>query len=176
MARTNPRVFGELYDLHYPKIFGYVFRMTGDYAVACDITSETFLKAWIKIGAFQWKGISISSWFFKIASNEINQYFRKKKYKPRTLMELSFFDREALSKPDWFSDASNETIFRLDQAEEFSNLHRKLTLLPAKYREVIALRYFEEMSIAQIGEILGKKEGTVKSLLSRGLDRLKNIF
>ena len=168
MAKTNPRVFGELYDLHYPRIFGYVFRITGDYALACDITSETFLKAWIKIGAFHWKGISISSWFFKIASNEVNQYFRKKKYAPRALLDLSVCDREALSKPGWFGDTSTETILHLDQAEEFRNLHQKLSMLPAKYRQVIALRYFEDMSIAQIGEILSKKEGTVKSLLSRG--------
>ena len=176
MARTNPRVFGELYDLHYPKIFGYVFRITGDYALACDITSETFLKAWIKIGSFQWKGISISSWFFRIASNEVNQYFRKKKYAPRMLLEVSVCDREALSKPGWSNGDPGETIARLEQAEEFRNLHLKLGMLPVKYQQVIALRYFEEMSIAQIGEILSKKEGTIKSLLSRGLDKLKEYF
>lgn len=176
MARTNPRVFGELYDLHYPRIFGYVFRITGDYALACDITSETFLKAWIKIGAFQWKGISISSWFFRIASNEVNQYFRKKKYAPRELLELSVCDREALSKSGWSNGGRGETIVRLEQVEEFRDLHLKLGMLPVKYQQVIALRYFEEMSIAQIGEVLSKKEGTVKSLLSRGLDKLKDFF
>ena len=175
-AKNNPKVFGELYDQYYPRIFGYIFRITGDYAIACDITSETFLKVWMKIGGFRWKGVSISSWIFKIATNELNQYFRKKKYTPHTLLDLAIIDGDSRANPAYVNDSTNETITRLDQAEEFMNLHRKLTMLPPKYQKVIALRYFEEMSIAQIGQILDKKEGTVKSLLSRGLDRLKNNF
>jgi RNA polymerase sigma-70 factor, ECF subfamily len=175
-AKNNPKVFGELYDQYYPRIFGYIFRITGDYAVACDITSETFLKVWMKIGGFRWKGFSISSWIFKIATNELNQYFRKKKYTPHTLLDLAIIDRDTRANPPYVNDSTNETITRLDQAEEFMNLHRELTMLPSKYQTVIALRYFEEMSIAQISQILAKKEGTVKSHLSRGLDRLKNNF
>jgi RNA polymerase sigma-70 factor, ECF subfamily len=100
IAKNNPRIFGELYEIYYPRIFGYIFRITGDHALASDITAETFLKAWLKNGSFQWKGISISSWFFKIATNELNQYFRKKKYSPRILQDLSFFDGE---KPNFAS-------------------------------------------------------------------------
>jgi RNA polymerase sigma-70 factor, ECF subfamily len=92
-AKNNPKVFGELYDQYYPRIFGYIFRITGDYAIACDITSETFLKVWMKIGGFRWKGISISSWIFKIATNELNQYFRKKKYTPHALLDLAIMQR-----------------------------------------------------------------------------------
>lgn len=175
-AKDNPKFFGQLYDLYYPKIFGYIFRITGDYDLSGDITSETFLKAWIKIGSFKWKGISISSWFFKIATNELNQYFRKKKYTPFTLVDVSVFDRESPKALTCFSDETNATLTKLDQEDEFRNLHQKLKMLSPKYQKVIALRYFEEMSIKEIGEILGKKEGTVKSLLFRGLEKLKNIF
>ena len=98
-AKNNPKVFGELYDQYYPRIFGYIFRITGDYAIACDITSETFLKVWMKIGGFRWKGISISSWIFKIATNELNQYFRKKKYAPHTLLDLAIIDRDRRAMP-----------------------------------------------------------------------------
>jgi RNA polymerase sigma-70 factor (ECF subfamily) len=174
-AKVDPKVFGELYELYYPKIFGYIYRITVDYSMACDISSETFLKAWIKIGGFQWRGISISSWLFRIATNELNQYFRRKKYTPHMVAELSIFDREALSRPGYFSEAGNETITRMEKAEEFRELHRRLTTLPPKYQKVIALRYFENMSIREISEILSWKEGTVKSLISRGLDKLKNI-
>ena len=175
-AKNDPRVFGQLYDLYYPKIFRYIFRVTGNYTISCDITSETFLKAWIKIGLFKWRGISISSWFFKIATNELNQYFRKKKYTPFTLLDLSVFDGELHRGRTYFSDETNETITKLDEEDEFRNIHQKMKILSPKYQQVIALRYFEEMSIKEIGEILGKKEGTVKSLLFRGLEKLKNIF
>ena len=160
-ARTHPEAFARLYDTYYPKIFGYVFRVTGNHALSADITSETFLKAWLGIGSFKWKGISISSWFFKIATNELNQYFRKKKYIPSALSDLSLF-RE-----------TQDTIVQMDRLEEFEHVQKILQLLPPRYQQVIALRYFEELSIRELSEILGKKEGTIKSLLSRGLDKLK---
>jgi len=51
-----------------------------------------------------------------------------------------------------------------------------LTRLPLKYQEAIALRYFEEKTVAEVAEILGKPEGTVKSLVSRGLERLRAVI
>jgi RNA polymerase sigma-70 factor, ECF subfamily len=175
-AKKDPKVFGQLYDIYYPKIFGYIFRVTGDYSTSCDITSETFLKAWMKINSFTWQGISISSWFFKIANNELNQYFRKKKYTPYTLIDLSII---AMNTPDIrlnFSNGINDAQTKMELNDEFRNIHQKLKMLSPKYQKAIALRYFEEKSIKEISEIMGRKEGTVKSLLSRGLDKLKNIF
>ena len=171
-AKKDPKVFGQLYDVYYPKIFGYIFRVTGDYSTSCDITSETFLKAWLKINSFTWQGVSISSWFFKIATNELNQYFRKKKYIPYTLIDLSVTDLNSSDKQINFKNA----LTKIELEDEFRNVHQKLKMLSPKYQKVLALRYFEEMSIKEISEIMDKKEGTVKSLLSRGLTKLKNIF
>lgn len=64
----------------------------------------------------------------------------------------------------------------MDQLEEFSRVRSLLQTLPPVYQQVIALRYFEELSIREIAQILRKKEGTVKSLLSRGLDKLKKML
>ncbi|HEV2481328.1 MAG TPA: RNA polymerase sigma factor [Puia sp.] len=179
LAKTNPRVFGELYDAHYPRVFGYIYRITGDHALAGDIAAETFLKAFVRIGTFHWRGISISSWFFRIAVNELNQYFRKKNYSPERLSDLQGLDdANGLDGVDWpnrhaLRHESNEITRRIDEQQEFEHIRRVLGTLPAKYRQVIALRFFEELSIRDISEILGKKEGTVKSLLSRGLAKLK---
>jgi RNA polymerase sigma-70 factor (ECF subfamily) len=160
--------------MYYPKIFGYIFRITGDRELAGDITSETFLKAFIAIGSFKWKGISISSWFFRIATNELNQYFRKQRYTPRAIIDLGLFD--TLAGTHLPSREQEDVGGRLERLEEFEWIRRLLQNLPAKYRQPIALRYFEELSIRDIGQILDKKEGTVKSLLSRGLDRLKKMI
>jgi RNA polymerase sigma-70 factor (ECF subfamily) len=175
-ARSNPRAFGDLYDAYYPKIFGYIYRITGDYALTGDITSETFLKAWIGIGSFKWKGISISSWFFRIAVNELNQYFRRQRYTPRRLTDLGIFDTPAWDNRHALSGESNDITKRIDRSEEFEGIRRLLQTLPAIYQQVIALRYFEELSVRDIAAILNKKEGTVKSLLSRGLDKLKKMI
>lgn len=177
LAKTNPQVFGELYDAHYPRVFGYIYRSTGDHALAGDIAAETFLKAFVRIGTFRWRGISISSWFFRIAVNELNQYYRKKNYSPERLTE-GFEGANGANGVDWpnrhaLRHESNEITRRIDEHQEFEHLRKLISTLPPKYRQVIALRFFEEMSIRDVGEILGKKEGTVKSLLSRGLAKLK---
>ncbi len=176
IAKNNPRVFGELYAADSPRICGYIIRSTGAHARACDITAETFLKAWLKIGSFQWKGVSISSWFFKIATNELNQYFRKKKYSPQILRDLSFFEEKKPKVDSCFVNENNEVTAKMDKADEFMQLRRKLNTLSPKYQAALTLRYFEELSIAEISHILGKKENTVKSLLSRGLEKLRILF
>ena len=173
-AKIDPKAFGQLYEFYYPKIYGYVYRVSGDYDISCDITSETFAKAFLKISSFKYKYISISSWFFKIATNELNQYFRKKKYTPFTLIDLTVYKEVASDK--YLNDETNVTISNIYISEDFKKVQKLLKSLPSIYQKVIALKYFEEMSIKEISEILGKKEGTVKSLLSRGIDRLRKLL
>ena len=174
-AKTSNESFVKLYDYYYPKILGYSFRRTLDLNLSKDITSETFLKAFTGIGKYQWKGIPFSSWLFRIASNEMNMLDRKKKYKPDSLTALK--ERGVFDIVDKASldEEKNELEKQLQQSNDFINVQQKLLLLPVKYQEVIALKYFEEKSIKEIVEILEIKEGTIKSLLSRGIEKLKNL-
>jgi RNA polymerase sigma-70 factor (ECF subfamily) len=172
-ARRDADAFAELYDLYYPKIFGYVLRRSANLEAAQDITSETFLKALKKLWQFQWRSISFSSWLYKIASNEVNQYFRKAAYrKSVSLEELQEHGFELLSP----HDPENELIEaqeRLAQHQDFLEIQKKIVRLPAKYQEVIALRFFEKKQLKEIAEILGKTEGTIKSLLHRAVGKLR---
>jgi RNA polymerase sigma factor (sigma-70 family) len=174
-AKTNNESFVKLYDYYYPKILGYAFRRTLDLNLSKDITSETFLKALTGIGKYQWKGIRFSSWLFRIASNEMNMLDRKKKYNPDALTDLK--ERGVFEIVDKASldEEKNELEKQLQQSKDFINVQQKLLLLPIKYQEVISLKYFEEKSIKEIAEILEIKEGTIKSLLSRGIEKLKNL-
>ena len=172
-AQKAPDAFAKLYDQYYPKIFGYVLRRTANLEAAQDITSETFLKALRKLWQFRWRNISFSSWLYKIATNEINQYFRKAEYKKSvSLEELQEQGFEPISS----HDPENELIEaqeKLKQHQDFLEIQEKIVRLPAKYQEVIALRFFEQKQIKEIAEILGKKEGTVKSLLHRAVEKLR---
>ena len=78
-AKHDPQQFGPVFDAYYPKIFGYAMRRTGLYDVARDIAAETFLKAVLALPGFHWKNIPASAWLFRIATNEVNQYFRRQK-------------------------------------------------------------------------------------------------
>jgi RNA polymerase sigma-70 factor (ECF subfamily) len=172
-AQGSPDAFAKLYDQYYPKIFGYILRRSANLEAAQDITSETFLKALGKLWQFRWRNVSFSSWLYKIASNEINQYFRKAEYKKSiSLEELHEQGFELLSPHDPESELI-EAQEELKQHQEFLEIQKKITRLPAKYQEVIALRFFEKKQINEIAEILGKREGTIKSLLHRAVEKLR---
>ena len=169
--KKDPQIFGLLYDEYYNPIFSYVFRRLGIYDLSKDITAETFLKAYQKIGSFVWRGIPVSAWFYRIASNEINIYLRQKKYHP------SYFDdaglRDVLAYDEGIETEKAALENTLKENKAFLQIQEGLKLLDAKYGEVIALRFFEEKSIKEISLILSRNEGTVKSLISRGLEKLR---
>jgi RNA polymerase sigma-70 factor (ECF subfamily) len=172
-AQRAPDAFAKLYDQYYPKIFGYILRRTANLEAAQDLTSETFLNALRKLWQFRWRNISLSSWLYKIAANEINQYFRKAEYKKSISMEeLEEQGFEPVSSHDPESELV-EAQEKLKQHQDFLEIQEKIVRLPAKYQEVIALRFFEQKQIKEIAEILGKKEGTIKSLLHRAVEKLR---
>lgn len=171
-ARSDPEAYGVLFDRYYTVVLNYVARRTNDVALAHDLTSETFYKAFRGIRKFQWRGIPFSAWLYRIASNEVAAHFRG-----RSRLE----SLEHLAEVWGFDPASSQDLeAELIQAQsEFDRhvLYRScvtaLSELPLKYQEVIALRFFEDKSIAEIGQILGRSQGTVKSQLHRGLARIE---
>ncbi len=174
--KSNPKEFAILFDLHYKKIFGYIFRRLADYDSSRDIAAETFLKAFLKIHSFQWTGISIASWLYRIASNEVNQYYRKKKYSPQSLNELIETHYVDFANHQTWEEEKQALEKELKEHRDFLQIQQELKKLDTKYQEVIALRYFENKSIREISEITGKNEGTIKSLLSRGIDQLRKTI
>ncbi len=172
-AQRDPAAFAELYDYYYPKIFGYVLRRTANLEAAQDITSETFFKALNKLWQFRWRSISFSAWLYRIASNETTGYFRQA-YRKRSA-SLEKWQEHGL-EPVAPQDTEAEVIDaeeKLERHREYMEIQRKIARLPARYQEVITLRYFEQKQIKEIAVILSKKEGTVKSLLHRAIERLR---
>jgi RNA polymerase sigma-70 factor (ECF subfamily) len=169
----DPQKFGEIYEAFYNKIFGYVFRRTTDYEAAKDITAEIFLKAYANIGKFRWRNVSVLYWLYKMATNELNKYFNSHKYSPQSLCRIQ--EEYGIHITD-YSNAETESIQLqedLEKHQEFIKINECIKKLDIKYQDVIALRFYEQKSIKEIAIILNKKEGTIKSLLSRGIEKLK---
>lgn len=78
--RNDPAEFSILFREHYKPIFGYVFRRTGDVDESADIAAETFYKALKYTNTFTYKGISLKVWLYRIATNELNMFFRHKRH------------------------------------------------------------------------------------------------
>ena len=167
-AKNSSEAFGELYNVYYDQIFGYALRRIADIDVAKDITSEVFFKALKNIGEFQWRGVSYSHWLYRIANREILDHYNKRKRE--TSYEVADADNTALQEE--LIAAQNE----INKHDEYLDLQSYISKLPPKYQEVITLKYFEDLSIAEITQILQKPEGTVKSLLHRGVEQLRKIM
>jgi RNA polymerase sigma-70 factor, ECF subfamily len=171
-CRDDPAAFGRIYEEYYGGIYRYVLKRTGNVKIAEDITSETFFKALKHIGKFKWRNVPFSSWLYRIATNEVNSFFRQGKYKTVSLDELDIDSLAPVSPADIEAEIE-EADNRLQQHADYLQALEQVKKLPIKYQTVIALRFFENKKINEICDILGKKEGTVKSLLSRGLDILR---
>lgn len=170
--KDDPQKFGEIYDAFYGKIFAYAFRRTTNYDVARDIAAETFLKGYAGMGKFTWRNISILYWLYRIATNKLNRYLTGR----RCSESLNRIQEEYGFDITDYSNAETERILleeELEQHRDFMNMNNLVKKLDMKYQEIISLRYYEQKSIKEIAVILGKKEGTVKSLLSRGIGKLK---
>jgi len=174
LAKTDSDAFGVLYDWYYPKILNYTLRRVGDLEIAQDVTTETFMKALERINSFTWRGLPFSSWLYRIASHEIANYFRGKDTKNASL--------ETMMEEQGFGPADDldievsliEVQEELERHQLFLAVQKKLLTLPLKYQEALSLRYFEKKSIAEISQIMDKRPGTIKSLLSRGTKKLRD--
>ena len=173
--KTEPELFGQIFDAYYKTIFNYIFHRITDYDISRDIAADTFLKAYLKINSFVWKDISIVTWLYRIATNEVNYYYRKNKSSKLTFETFAKQSEQLFEFDDYKTEKQHlEDEMKLN--EDFIKVQKSLKKLSIKYQEVLSLRYFEKKSILEIAEILDKKEGTVKSLLSRGIEKLKIEF
>lgn len=169
--KGDANAFSEIYDIYYPKIFGYIARRVSNVQIAADITSETFLKVLKKINTFVFQDIPFSAWIYRIATNEIANYYRQKStYSLEKMQEQFGFEIEDKTN---IEEELEKAQFELERNEMFVAVSKKLKNLPIHYHEVIVLRFFEKKKLREISDILGKSEGTIKSLLSRGIEKLR---
>ncbi len=171
--KDNPSEFSQIFKLYYKPIFGYVFRRTGDFDETADITAETFFNAFSHINNFSYKGISIKVWLYRIATNEVNLFYRRKKKFNSLFDKLGFEDEKQFK--NFLHQDKEELEIEIQKHEQYLIALNALKTLSDKYQDVITLRYFEGNNNKEIAEILNINEGTLKSLLSRGLKKLREI-
>lgn len=158
--------FAVLYDRYYGPILNYAFRCTLNAATAEELTGTTFLKALQAIAAYQ-PSPSLKAWLYQIATNEIRMHFRSRRRRP-----MDFWREEDLDRVSFqHSGASTDDLE--EQLRSFEQARALILALPERYRSVLMLRYFEGLTVPEIAAIVEKKEGTVKSQISRGLAMLR---
>ncbi len=152
--------FAGLYDLYAQKIFGFLFHKTFDRSLAEDLASETFMKALERIQGFDPKKGNFQAWLFAIARNTLIDHFRSRK--------------ETASIEDaWELAADDDTARSAELSLLRRSLQEKMLLLNPQQREILMLRFWQDLSFRDIAQILGKSEASVKMAAGRGLRSLR---
>ena len=154
--------FGELYTNHVTKIYRYVYYNVHDKEHAEDITQEVFLKAWKAIGSCRGKEKTFSSWLYRIAHNLIIDKLRKSQKQPSREAEL----------PEDIRDTSDRMEISLEQKD----LLKVIDVLSPNQRQVIVMKFIEEMDNREIAETMGKSTGAIRILQMRALETLRKTL
>ncbi len=172
-AKANPAAFGPLFEAYYERVLTYAYRCTLNLAAAEEVTSNTFFKALRSLRRLR-RGIPFSAWLYRIATNEIRMHWRSQRRRRTTAGGPSCL--EELKTVRFEPSAMESDEDRREKMLAYARLHELLSQLPERYRSVIVLRYFEGMTYEAVAQVLGKRLGTVKSLLHRGLSRLRTVL
>jgi len=172
-AKRDPDAFGRLFDKYHDDVYRFILHRTANVALAQDLTSDTFHKVLKKLWMFHWRNVPFSAWLFRIASNEVNGYYRKHKRYRALPLEHAADQVESSLRADREIQKAEEEMAR---NKLFQELHRAIAQLSTRYQEVLVLRFFEGKKIKDIAEILNKSEGTIKSLLHRALKKLNTMI
>ena len=154
-ARADPARFLEIYERYVDRVYAFVSRRTENRAAAEDITSQVFEQALGAVGRFEWRGVPVSAWLFRIASNALADHWRER------------------------SRTSDEPPPEVPNPHELEDIERRIALnqeverLPDLQQQVIRMRFVDEKSIREVAAALNRSEGAVKQLQLRALEKLR---
>lgn len=172
LAIKNPDHFGQLVERYEKKLFRYVRRLSGMEAESAeDVLQEAFIKIYTNLNDFD-QDLSFSSWAYRITHNETINYLRKNT-KIKTVALENDSEGEASLIEVLKSDIDIEADYSKQDLGERVRL--AMQMLPKKYREVLILRYLQELDYKDISDVLKIPMGTVATLVNRAKSKFKDI-
>ncbi len=161
-ARMDADALGQLYKLYYEQIFRFCVYRLFNKEIAEDITSTIFLEVARRIRRFAGRTeADFRNWLYAIAANQANAYIRK------TSRRKQLFEQATASTR--VSGSANDST-----GLDWPTLYLAILKLKSEHQTIITLRFFENMEIEQIGQILNIKPSTVRVTLHRILNRLRS--
>jgi RNA polymerase sigma-70 factor, ECF subfamily len=163
-AKKDPEAFGVLYEKYVTKIYNYVYFHTNNHEEAEDLTARTFHRALNKINSYVDRGAPFSAWLYRIAHNLIANWYRDNSRRKT----ISIEDVSLVSIPE---EGPHQQTERKEQRQMLLETIRQL---PYPRRLLLFLKFSEGLSNAEIGRIMGRSEGAIKSLYHRTLRALRD--
>lgn len=163
-SEGSKEAFGLLYENYVDRIFNYIYYRTGNTHDAEDLTARVFQRAMKHILHYQDRGVPFSAWLYRIAHNLVANWYRDNSRK----QEVSITEKLILPAKH---EHPETTIMRSDKEDALLNLIRTL---PPDRQQLLILKFVENYSNADIGAIMGRSEGAIKSLYHRTLLALRD--
>jgi RNA polymerase sigma-70 factor (ECF subfamily) len=163
-AQQNPALFRPLYERYFEPIFQFIYNRTVNEDLTSDLCSQVFLKALQRLGEYSFRGVPFSAWLFRIASNEVAQYYRQSQKRRVVAIEESHLGGmlEEMDSFD-FEKYRSALLQSLDQLREHD-------------LEIVEMRFFEQRPFKEIAEFLEITESNAKVRTYRVLDKLKKLM
>jgi RNA polymerase sigma-70 factor (ECF subfamily) len=164
LAKDDKDAFGELYERYVRKIYNYVYYRTGNQHDAEDLTARVFHRAMAHIDTYTERGVPFQAWLYRIAHNLVANWHRDRGR--RKIIPLDEFIVSGLR-----GDSPDKSA---EDAEEQALLLAAIRRLPEERQQLLVLKFVEQLSNAEIGEIMDRTEGAIKSLYHRTLSALRD--
>lgn len=155
--------FAIIYDYFRERLYRFIFFRVGHKELAEDLLSDTFVKAWQKLSYLN-SPLAFSGWLYQVAKNNIIDYYRIKK----TTVSIEEVP-DTLSEETSPVDSANATV-------EQKVLLELMDSLPDEQRQILAFKFFEDLTNQEIAAITGKSEGAIRVIQHRAINKLKQLL
>lgn len=163
-AAADADAFGVLYERHVRRIYNYIYYRTGNHHDAEDLTARVFQRALRHIPNFKDKGVPFSAWLYRIAHNLVANWHRDRSRRPVVPLEDYLVSTHHGDHPEREAIVEEERQFVLKAVQQ----------LPPDRQQLLILKFVEKLSNAEIGDVMGRTEGAIKSLYHRTLNTLRD--
>lgn len=164
--KGDQQAFSLIYDQFADKIYKFIRIKVGTAEQAEDLLQEIFVKAWQGCKKLDVADLNFSAWLYRVASNTVNDHYRKVYRRPQTV-ELD---------PAFNIAAPDQTEKLAEDGFEAAAVRKVLDNLPDNYKQIIELRYFQDFTVEETAKVLGKSSITVRVLQHRATKKLKQLF
>jgi len=163
-AAHDKAAFGELYERYVKRIYNYIYYRTGSAQDAEDLTARVFFRAMGHIESYTDRGVPFQAWLYRIAHNLTANWHRDQGR--RKIVSLEDYIASEL-----IGDAPDRAV---EDQEEIDRLRAVVNRLPEERQQLLTLKFVDGMSNAEIGQIMERTEGAIKSLYHRTLLALRD--
>jgi RNA polymerase sigma-70 factor (ECF subfamily) len=160
----DAEAFGELYDMHVVRVYRHIYYLVNSVSEAEDLTAQTFLQAWEAVDRYEDRGVPFASWLLRIAHNLAISHLRSRR--EGNQLHDGLMDQDSFRNPEKVTER---------QADE-ERVRQAILRLGNEQRQVIILRFVEDLEYREVAEIVGKSVAAVRVVQHRALCALRKLM